>query len=324
MCKRLLAGVLLAATLAIGVASAQPAPTTPVSGFNPTTSASSEQKLLGTLKQIDGRITIPDRKAAVLEQPAGRDWRDFQRGTIPKLAAVAVLGMLVVLIAFYALRGRIAIEGGPSGRLIERFGAFERFVHWMTASSWVVLALTGLNVAVGRHILPGLIGEHAFAELSDIGKLAHNYLGFPFALGVLLMLFIWVRHNIPNGVDITWFRQGGGLVGRAHPSAGKFNGGQKAVFWIVVLGGGLIAASGFVLLFPFYITDIAGMQTAQMVHGVLALLMIAAMLGHIYIGTVGMEGAFEAMGNGQVDEKWARAHHDLWVAELEARKGAAE
>ena len=78
--------------------------------------------------------------------------------------------------------------------------------------------------------------------------------------------------------------------------------------------------SGYLLLFPFYVTDIAGMQIAQVVHSIIAILFVALIIGHIYIGTLGMEGAFEAMGTGDVDLNWAKEHHDLWLEE-ELAKG---
>jgi formate dehydrogenase subunit gamma len=115
-------------------------------------------------------------------------------------------------------------------------------------------------------------------------------------------------------VDVEWFKQGGGMVGHRHAPAGHFNGGQKAIYWIVVLGGGLMAATGYMMMFPFYLTDIAGMQTTVMVHGVIAVLFVAVMIAHIYIGTIGMEGAFEAMGEGTVDVNWAREHHSIWLS----------
>jgi formate dehydrogenase subunit gamma len=83
----------------------------------------------------------------------------------------------------------------------------------------------------------------------------------------------------------------------------------------VVIGGTAVAVSGYLLMFPFYGTNIENMQTAQMVHAVVAVLFIAAMLAHIYIGTIGMEGAFEAMGEGTVDVNWAKEHHSLWLQE---------
>ena len=132
---------------------------------------------------------------------------------------------------------------------------------------------------------------------------------------------MWIAGNIPNKVDIDWFKRGGGIVGHDHPPAFRFNAGQKAIYWIVVLGGGAVAVSGYVLMFPFYGTDIHSMQIAEVVHAIVAVLFIAAMLGHIYIGTIGMEGAFEAMGSGTVDVNWAKEHHSLWVEEEMARTG---
>jgi formate dehydrogenase subunit gamma len=185
----------------------------------------------------------------------------------------------------------------------------------MVASSFIVLGLTGLNLTFGRYLLLPLVGPETFTAITHAGKYAHNYLAFPFTLGIVVMLLLWAKDNIPERADLDWIRQAGGLFGHGHPGAGRFNAGQKTVFWMTVLGGGVVAASGYVLIFPFTVTDIAGQQWAYIIHGVLALLMFAAMLGHIYIGSLGMEGAFDAMGSGQVDFNWAREHHDRWVEE---------
>ena len=265
--------------------------------------------------RIEGRITIPDPQAASLIQPAGRDWREFHNVTLAWIGGVAVLGMLAVLALFYATKGRMRVDGGLSGRTLLRFNALERANHWMVASSFIVLALTGLNLTFGRHLLLPIIGPEAFTAVSLWGKVAHNYLSFAFTLGIVVMLVLWVRDNIPGRVDWAWIRAGGGFLDGSHPAAGRFNAGQKLVFWITVLGGGLVAASGYVLLFPFAVTDVTGMQLAHIIHGALAVLMTGAMLAHIYIGSIGMEGAFDAMGSGRVDYAWARAHHSLWVDE---------
>jgi formate dehydrogenase subunit gamma len=227
--------------------------------------------------------------------------------------------MLGLLVLFYLIRGMVRIEAGRSGRTLVRFNGFERFVHWMTAVSFIVLAISGLNITFGKELLTPLIGPVAFAEWTQWGKYAHNYLSFPFTLGVVLTFLMWLAWNLPTGTDFRWFAEGGGLVGGKHPPARRFNGGQKAIYWIVVLGGAAVAATGYVLMFPFYGTDIAGMQTAQMIHGIVGLLFIAIMLAHIYIGTIGMEGAFEAMGTGEVDENWAKQHHSLWLEQEKNR-----
>ena len=313
--------VLLALALLAMPALAQDRPSAPVTGFNPDTAEVHQKELLHGLDKIQGRITLPDARAATLIQPAGPAWRDYHRATLPWLAAAAVLGVCALLVLFYLIKGKMRIDGGRSATTILRFGAFERFMHWLTAASWCVLAISGLNVAVGRITLLPLIGQDAFSTISGWLKLSHNFLAFPFTAGIILMFLVWLRHNIPNKVDLAWFKAGGGFIGHGHPPAGKFNGGQKVVFWIVVLGGGLVAASGFALIFPFYLTDITGMQLAQIAHGLVALAMIAAMLGHIYIGSVGMEGALDAMNSGDVDLNWAKAHHSLWVAEEMSRTG---
>ena len=269
---------------------------------------------------VHGRITIPDQRAANLIQPEGRNWREFHNVTLAWVGGIAVLGMLALLTVFYLVRGRIPIEGGRSGRTILRFNVFERANHWMVASCFIVLALSGLNLTFGRHVLLPLLGPAAFTEVSHWGKYAHNFLAFPFTLGLVLMLLIWVKDNIPNGTDIRWLKAGGGLVGHGEPDSGRFNAGQKGIFWITVLGGALVAVTGYMLIFPFVFTDVNGMQLSHMIHSITTVLLIAVMLAHIYIGTLGMDGAVEAMTTGQVDLNWAKQHHNLWVAE-ELAKG---
>jgi formate dehydrogenase subunit gamma len=137
---------------------------------------------------------------------------------------------------------------------------------------------------------------------------------------VITIFLMWIAWNFPTRVDVQWLREGGGIVGHKHPPAYRFNAGQKMIYWIVVLGGAAVATSGYILMFPFYGTNVAQMQLAEIVHGVIAVLFVAAMLGHIYIGTIGMEGAFEGMWDGTVDVNWAKEHHSLWL-EQEASRG---
>jgi formate dehydrogenase subunit gamma len=308
---------LLALALSIHPAAAQPQP----NSVDPTKSAVSEEQLLQQFKTIQGRGSIPDIKSYTIEQPAGRDWRHFHEVTLRWIGAIAILGILVVLVIFYLSRGMVRIESGRSGRTIVRFNAAERFVHWMTATCFIIQAISGLNITFGRPLLLPLMSPTAFTAWSEWAKYAHNYLSFPFTLGVILIFLMWIAGNIPNQVDVEWFKRGGGIVGHDHPPAYRFNGGQKLIYWIVVLGGAAVAVSGYALIFPFYGTTIETMQDAEMAHGIIAMLFIAAMLGHIYIGTIGMEGAFEAMGEGTVDINWAKEHHRLWLEEEAARVG---
>jgi formate dehydrogenase subunit gamma len=291
---------------------------------NPTASSVKEQQLLQEFNRIQGRVSIPDQRSGVLEQPAGRDWREFRNVSLRWIGGIAILGMIAVMVIFYLTRGMVRLESGRSGRSIVRFTAFERFVHWMTATCFVILAVSGLNITFGRPLLLPLIGLEAFYEWSQWAKYAHNYLSFPFTVGVVLIFLMWIGGNIPNKVDIDWLKRGGGMVGHDHPPAYRFNAGQKAIYWIVVIGGTAVAVTGYELMFPFYNSGIDGMQLAQIVHSIVAVLFVAAMLAHIYIGTIGMEGAFEAMGSGTVDINWAREHHSLWFEEQNAGAGVNE
>ena len=291
--------------------------------FKPTAEAVQEDKLLNALKEgdkITGRISIPDAMASSLIQPAGRDWRDFHRGKLPIIGGVAIIGMFAVLAIFLMVRGRVRVQGGFSGAKLLRFASFERFTHWLTASCFIVLALSGLNVSFGRSLILPLFGPEAFSTMSAWAKLAHNYLAFPFMLGLVIMFLIWIKDNIPGKLDWQWLKQGGGILSEGkHPPARRFNAGQKGIFWIVIIGGALMSVSGWFLLFPYLPANVTVLQLWTVIHAVIAMLFIAAMMAHVYIGSIGMEGAFDAMGTGEVDLNWAREHHSLWVAEEQAK-----
>ncbi len=287
---------------------------------------------------LQGNVSIPDKQAGVMIQSEGENWRAWRNGPMTVWGAWALLGMVGLLALFFVLRGRIRIDAGPSGRTVERFNTMERIVHWLTAVSFVLLALTGLNLLYGRHILLPILGPDVFATLSLAGKYVHNYVAFAFVLGIVLMLVLWVRHNLPTRADFVWLAKGGGMFAKGvHPPARKFNAGQKILFWIVILGGFSLTLSGISLLFPFEISFFSGtfavlnvfgfglptdlapmqeMQLSQLWHTAVGLVLMAVIVAHIYIGSVGMEGAFDAMGTGRVDENWAREHHNLWIAEI--------
>ena len=293
---------------------------------------------------IQGNVSIPNKQAGVLIQSEGENWRAFRNGPLSSGGVWVLLGIIAVLALFFAVRGRIKLESGWSGLVIERFNTIERATHWMTAVSFVILALSGLNMLYGRYVLRPVIGASAFAWLTWIGKLAHNYLAFAFMLGLVIMFVLWVRENIPNRYDWQWLKRGGGFFSKHdHPPAKKFNAGQKLIFWLVILGGVSVSLSGLALLFPFTfawfshtfaflnifgahlpsdLTPLQDTQLSQVWHAIVGLLMIALIIAHIYIGTIGMEGAFDAMGTGKVDLNWAQEHHRLWVEETRQRSGA--
>ncbi len=310
--------------LALIIASVAPAPVS-AQDKGPV-AASSEQQLLQQLKGgvIRGQVSIPDKKSANLIHPAGREWRTFHTVTLKWIGGIAILGMVALLAIFYMWRGTMKIEGGRSGRTIVRFNAFERFVHWLTASTFVILGLTGLNITFGRALLLPIMGPQAFSTWSELAKYTHNYLSFAFTIGVVLMFLMWIGQNFPTAADIEWMKAGGGMgKGNKHAPAYKFNAGQKMLYWFIVAGGAAMIISGYMLMFPFYYgMGVGDMELAQVFHAVVGVLFVALIIAHIYLGTLGMEGAFEAMSNGTVDLNWAKEHHNLWVEE-EMKRGAS-
>jgi formate dehydrogenase subunit gamma len=291
--------------------------------IDPQADVVNQRTLLREFPRIQGEINQLDPRARVLIQPAGRTWDYFHQVVLRWIGAIAIVGTLAALAAAYFILGRLRISAGRSGRKVLRFKAFERFAHWLTAVSFVVLGITGLNITFGKHLLLPLIGYDAFSVVSEAAKYVHNFTSFAFVVGLVLIVAIFIKDNIPDKTDIEWFRQGGGFIKSKHAPARRFNAGEKLVFWGALGAGILVAVSGYLLLFPFYVTDIAGMQIAQVVHAVIAVLFVALILGHIYIGTLGMEGAFEAMWTGEVDYNWAKEHHDLWLEDLLAKDGPA-
>jgi formate dehydrogenase subunit gamma len=218
------------------------------------------------------------------------------------------------------VRGRIKIDAGLSGRRIIRFGGFDRFIHWTTATSFLLLGASGLNLVFGKSVLLPILGPDVFANLTQLGKFVHNYVSFAFAFGIVLMFLTWVKDNFPNGMDVRWALQGGGIIGSKHPPADRFNGGQKVIFWATVLGGIALSVSGYIMMFRPNEVMISGFQLTTVVHGLTGLILFAVIVAHIYIGTVGMEGAFDAMGRGEVDLNWAKEHHGVWVDKVALKR----
>ena len=293
-----------------------------------------------------GSVSTPDPNAGLLVQSQGQAWREFRMNDLTSFGAWLLLVVVVALAIFFLYRGRIRISAGWSGRTMLRFSSLERFTHWLTAVPFVVLALTGLNLMFGRDVLLPVIGPEAFSAITVAGKYLHNFMGFAFMLGIILMVILWVRDNIWDKYDLGWILALGGMFSKnLHPPARKFNTGQKIIFWSVVVAGGSLFFSGISLMFPFEFapfgatfalfnivgfnlpTDLEAIQEMQLMqawHAILSLIMIAVIIAHIYIGTLGMEGAIDAMWTGDVDENWAREHHAAWVAEVKGEPEPAK
>lgn len=283
--------------------------------------------------------------AGVLMQDAGMRWLEFRRGPLVQYGSWLLLGTLAALAVFFAVRGRIRIDGERTGEKILRFKSIERFAHWMLAGSFIILGITGLVQLFGRVAIIPLIGREAYAPIAIAGKWAHNNVSWAFMIALVMIFVLWVADNIPNRHDLKWLAVGGGLFSKGHhPPAKKFNAGQKLIFWAVLVLGGSISVSGLSLLFPFELPmfavtfeqinafglpELVGMppletalaphqemQLAQLWHSIVAFILMAIILAHVYLGSIGMEGAFDAMGDGNVDAQWAKEHHGLWYDEV--------
>lgn len=290
--------------------------------------------------------------ARVLMQDGGMNWWQFREGPLATWGGWLLVGTIAALALFYAFRGRVEVDEPMTGRKVTRFKAFERFSHWLLAGSFIVLGLSGLIVLFGRAFIAPVFGKEVNAVLLTGSKFVHNNLAWPFMLALVFVFFLWVWHNIPNRTDITWFRMAGGIIGKEHPPAKKFNAGQKIIFWSVIILGASISMSGLSLLFPYELplfaktfgilndtgipqllgfgtlpTELAPqeeMQLAQAWHAIVAFVLMAIIIAHIYIGSIGMEGAFDAMGSGEVDEAWAHQHHSIWLDEIKHDPDTAE
>ena len=288
-------------------------------------------------KGVAGYSSLPVRQApeaGVLIQPfveypgsrltnAGEAWRQVRNNWIIPYGGSLLFIVALAIAIFYWRKGTIRLHGTPTGREIERFTPFERSAHWSNAIAFVVLAVSGLVMAFGKFILQPVIGDTLFGWLTYALKNAHNFAGPLFAVSLVVVFFTFVKDNLPAKGDLVWLLKGGGILSGKEVPSHRFNAGEKIVFWGgVFLLGAVVVASGFVLdkIVPGLIYERSTMQTANMVHGVATVLMMAMFMGHIYIGTVGMEGAYSAMRTGYVDETWAKEHHELWHADIQAGK----
>jgi formate dehydrogenase subunit gamma len=260
-------------------------------------------------------------EAGVLIQSEGNTWRQWRNGPITEYGGWLIILVPSAILLFWLIKGTIKLHEKPTGRKMKRFSGFERFVHWGTAVTFLLLAVTGLAILFGKHVLLPIFGHAFLAAVLELGKLVHNYVGPVFGGFVLLMILTFVRDNVWRAIDAVWIRRAGGLLGGDHVPSGRFNFGEKTWFWIGVTFLGLtVAVSGLVMDFPNLGWTRADMQTANIVHAIASMLLLALSFGHIYMGTLGVEGAYASMKTGYVDETWAKEHHEVWYQDVKAGK----
>ena len=319
-----------------------------------TLGGASNSEVFRALRYGSADVTVSAKgpAAGVIIQDSGMWWLELREGPLLEYGGWLLVAMIAVLVVYLAIRGPIRIEGEKTGRTILRFTAIERFSHWLLAGSFILLGLSGLIVLFGRVALIPVFGKDFFSVVALASKWIHNNVAWAFMAALVMVFVCWVVHNVPNRADLVWLAKGGGLFSRhVHPPARKFNAGQKIVFWVVIVLGISISASGLSLLFPFEMPMFAKtfeilnalglpqlvgmgelrtemtpheeMQYAQLWHTVVAFVFMAIIIAHIYLGSIGMEGAFESMESGEVDRQWAKEHHSLWYEEVVAEEQEA-
>jgi formate dehydrogenase subunit gamma len=273
-------------------------------------------------RQIRGGVqATPSSSTATgqLIQVLGDDWRVLRRDYILKYTGWILLGVLLALALFYVIRGRIRIRDGRSGKTIKRFSMSHRIAHWFLASVFILMAISGLLILLGRPVLMPLIGRDVMSALASASLQGHNLFGPVFILALLIVTFRFMRGNFFQWADFKWILKGGGLLG-GHASSNHYNFGEKGWYWMVVLVGLMMSVTGILLLFPGLIPNLAVFQLSTILHALGAVTLISVALAHAYIGSIGMEGSLDSMLRGEVDENWAKEHHDLWYQQVTGNK----
>ncbi len=268
-------------------------------------------------------------ESSVLVQSGGETWRQVRNGLVTVYGGWLLVMIMAIIGAFYAWKGPIKLHEKPTGRQLLRFNAWDRMVHWGAAISFILLAVTGIIIMFGKFILLPVIGYTLFAWLATLSKYIHNFVGPLFAFCVVLMFVTFVKDNFPKAHDLKWLTKFGGLMSDEHVPSDRFNAGEKVWFWLgVTLMGIVVSITGFILNFPNFDQGRELMQQANVIHAVAAVLFLIMGMSHIYLGTVGVDGAYGAMRTGYVDEAWAKEHHEYWyqdtIADNKSGGGAAK
>ena len=300
--------------------SAVPAPV-PAAGSTARPGWNNPPESWGALSEKAAYASLPGRETNRLIQGEGREWRAFRNGPLTRYAGWIIAGVFAAIVVFYLIKGPMVVHGAPTGRLIERFNAVERITHWTVALTFIALALSGVVILWGKHIILPWLGYGGFSWLTVFSKNLHNFIGPLFIFSLVVMFLLFVKDNIIRAVDIKWLSRAGGMLGGPHMPSGRFNGGEKIWFWLgTIVFGLIVSVTGLILDFPNWNQGREIMQQANTIHAVTAVLYICVAMGHTYLGTLGLQGAYRAMRDGYVDETWAKEHHVLWYEEVKAGK----
>ena len=270
---------------------------------------------------IPGFTKVTTAGHRILIVNSGENWREFRNSFLTPFSQLIIAIALVVMGLFYWRIGPDKMKAPRSGVKVERYVTWERILHWYTAVLFIIMAITGLSLLLGRIFLIPVFGHWADSAYLQASKVLHNYCGPLLLIGISLEFIFWVRYNIPKKMDLDWFKNMGGYIGSGtRPHIEKVNAGEKGWFWLIAIFGTVVGITGVILDFPIWGQTRFTMQISHAIHAVVAILFATASLGHIYMGTIGVEGAFEGMWTGFVDTEWAKEHSDLWYEEQMQQK----
>ncbi|WP_423839539.1 formate dehydrogenase subunit gamma [Vibrio mytili] len=275
----------------------------------------------------EGYTTSQGAEHGVLISTPGGTWYILKEKWMSPAGAIAIFGSIAIVVMAYIFVGPLMLSKPRTGRKLLRWTRLDRALHWSMAFTFLTLAFSGLMLVYGKHFLKPYIPTEFWGFIVMLAKQYHNYMGPLFFILLILVLLKWWRKSIPNMTDVRWFMKMGGMMGKhkgTHPSAGFSNGGEKAIYWLLIFFGLIAAASGLILDFPIFDQTRRDMELSNLVHGISALILICGFIFHIYIGLFGMEGALEGMVTGEVDETWAKEHHDLWYEEVKSKEAMGE
>ena len=271
---------------------------------------------------VPAYTSTPDQGHTVLILNSGENWREIRNGILVRISPWIIILALVGMAVFYLKVGTEKLKKPRSGIMVLRFTRFERYVHWYTAALFIIMAVTGLGLLLGRYLIIPFVGHGFNAGYLQAAKVLHNYCGPLLLIGFIAEFLLWVRFNIPKKYDLDWFKSMGGMIGHGDtPHIGKINAGEKGWFWLIFIFGSAVGVTGVLLDFPIWDQSRWTMQVSHVIHASVAVLFVTVSFGHIYMGTLGVEGAFEAMWDGSVDAVWAEQNHDLWYEEVLQEQG---
>lgn len=225
----------------------------------------------------------------------------FREEILKPVSPWIVLAVLLIMLLHFALIGRKNGVAYPTLDVL-RFRVHERLSHLIAMTTVVVLAVTGFFFLLGRH-----------DPLGPWARVVHTYVGYASIVGIIAIFLSWMWAMFPAKGDLRWLLKAGGYLGgvKEHLPAGKFNAGQKILFWIAIAACGVLAASG-VLMGLNRGAHFPRQELVYTAHDIAALIMILVLMAHVYLAAFVVPHSINSLFGGKVSSKWADAHHANW------------